>query len=116
MRKFFQTPEFKKLNEDWRRKLAKSGFEDQEDSKENLQEYDRRTIAFDNAEKIEQFFRKLDAYLSDNPNLPRAHRKILQLYSNGEKAIHIGKKLRVTDRWVRKVVSAYKKKILSTQL
>ncbi len=114
--KFFQTREFKKLNEEWRKKLAKSGFEDQEDSKENLQEYDRRSIAFENRDSIEQFFSKLGHFINNTPNLPASHRRVLLPYLEGKRAVDIGKQLKVSRRWVHRVLNRYKKKILSSEV
>ena len=73
----------KLLQAEWYAKLKEAGFKDIEDARGNLRTYDRRTIAFENREQIEEFFRRLDAYLEDHPDLPAIHRHILTRYSQG---------------------------------
>lgn len=84
-KKYWETPEFKKLNKEWREKLESAGFDDQEDEKENLKQKDERTIAFQNRDKIQNFYLKLDSYLTHNTEIPERDRKILELYSQGVK-------------------------------
>jgi DNA-binding NarL/FixJ family response regulator len=112
----YKTKEFKNLQSKWYAKLAKEGFKDQEDAKENLIQQDRRTIAFDNRDMLRDFFLSLSAYLVHN-RVPTRDRKILELFSQG---IHIKGKNGIvektgwSDKTVRNVIKSYKNK-LSTQ-
>lgn len=76
----------KALKNKWATKLESNGFDDQEDSHGNLKQPDERTAAFEDRDKIQHFFRKLDIYLNDIDNpakIPAKDRKILELYSQG---------------------------------
>lgn len=75
--------EFVTLRDEWYRRLEFSGFRDIEDSKENLKNYDRRTIAFDNRDMINKFYVRLDHFITEHPELPLLHKRILMLYSEG---------------------------------
>jgi len=102
----------------WYKKLEKSGFEDIEDKSGNLKQYDRRTIAFDNREKIQAFFLKLDSYLTNTKDIPPKHRKVLELYSAGVhvKGKHgIAKRTRVPVRTINSWLKKYKEIINNLQ-
>lgn len=80
----YDDPKFKKLQKEWASKLKESGFDDLEDSKENLKpDGDRRTVAFENRDAIRDYYRKVDSYLTNTKNIPKKHRKVLELYSEG---------------------------------
>jgi hypothetical protein len=75
-----------KFQASWYEEAEKgSDYSDIEDPKENLEQYDRRTIAFDNRDRIQEFFLRLDAYLTNTPDIKPKHRKVLELYSKGLK-------------------------------
>lgn len=107
MPKFFENKRFKALNSKWRAKLKKRGFIDHEDEKENLYDHDRRTVLFDNRERILNFFLRLDSYLH-TAEIPPLHRQILELYSNGIYLIDISKKVGLSYRHSKRIIKKYK--------
>lgn len=97
-------------------KLSQSGFKDHEDNKERLKQYDRRTIAFDNRERIKEFFLDLDAYLTNTPDLPLEHVYILELFSRGMRVKGPGGIVEQTGKpssSIRKIIAHYKKIVLN---
>lgn len=62
--KFYQKKEFKKLHSEWMDRLAKDGFEDHENRKEELKQHDRRTISWQNQLRIKNFYDEISEYLS----------------------------------------------------
>lgn len=113
MSKFYRTDHFRALQREWRKHLAESKFDDIEDEKENLRSHDRRTQAFDNREAIADFFRALDHYLTEHPEVPTGHRSILELYSRGLHQIDIAKRLAISRRTVYTVVYSYSQLIVT---
>lgn len=109
--KFYRTDEFQRLQRIWEEKLKDSKFKDIEDSKGNLKQYDRRTIAFDNRDHIYEFFCRLDAFLCQN-QLPWRHRAILMRYSRGQYLKEISESVGRGQRTVQKVIELYKEIIL----
>lgn len=115
MGKFWESKDFKALNAEWQTKLQDAGFQDHEDKKERLKQYDRRTIAFENRERIKEFFLELDSYITNTPDIPLEHKYILELFSCG---VHvqgeqgIAKRANRSRDWVHKVISHYKKLLL----
>lgn len=114
MSKFYQTNDFKRLEAQWKKKLEKSGFEDIEDAHGRLKENDRRTQAWDNKERIHTFFRMLDAFLLEHPELPKKQRAILELYAQGIYIKEISKRVgccrSVVHRTIRKVTAIIQSK------
>lgn len=110
--KFYQTKQFKNLNDKWRQELADKGFIDQEDEQENLKEYDRRTQGFTDREQVLSFFLAIDEYLAANPDIPPKHKKILEKYSAGQRIIRIAKDIKVTRQWIHRILNKYKKLFL----
>jgi hypothetical protein len=112
--KFYKKKEFKDLQKEWYDKL-KPDFKDIEDSKGNLKQHDRRTIAFDNRDKLQDFFNKLDTYLTQNDDIPDKDREILELYTQG---IHIKGPQGIieltgwSDATIRKLIRRYKSMLL----
>lgn len=85
MSKPFNTEKFKKLNESWQTKLKENGFEDIEDSKGRLKQYDRRTQAWENRDSVEEYYNLLGDYLNKMDDLQRLDRKILESHLDGLK-------------------------------
>ena len=116
MGKYYESKSFKKLQDTWYKKLKKKskgqeGFVDQEDSKENLKQYDRRTIAFENRERICEFFLKVDSYLTTKPNIPTKHIYALELWSKGTRVSGpkgIANKVKLSRRQVFYILKKYR--------
>jgi hypothetical protein len=105
--------DFLQLRDEWYEKLSQEGFNDIEDKKGNLKQYDRRTIAFENRDIIETFYRRLDHYLTDHPEIPEAESQILQLYTEGTYLTQIKMELNVNIQSIKKVIKKYRNIILS---
>lgn len=110
-RKFYETIEFLTLNLKWKTKLAKSGFKDIEDLREDLKQPDGRTQVFQTQVQAFEFFQMLDEYLRLN-QIPRRHRKCLEMYSQGTYQRDISVELQVSERYVRKLIAHYTMLIL----
>ena len=77
-------PQCKMFQQTWYQAAEKKEvFHDIEDSSGNLEQYDRRTMAFENKDRILDFFLTLDSYLTNTADVPPKERKILELYSQG---------------------------------
>jgi hypothetical protein len=119
-KKYYETTDFKQLQELWDKKLEDDGFIDQEDSNKVLkQENDRSTISFEARDRILYFFNKLDHYLNniENPaKIPNKDREILELYSDG---VHVKGKNGIveqtgwSDKTIRNLINKYKKIVLA---
>lgn len=107
----FRHPKFRELQSRWYDKLKESGFNDIENKKEKLKEYDRRTIAFDNRDAIRDFFIRLDHFITKSHTLPPPHKKILELYSNGLYLSEIAQQMNCSRSKIKLVVYHYKKLI-----
>ena len=107
--KYWETNEFKILKQKWEEKLALDGFS------ENLKELQKKTILYQNRERILDFFMKLDEYLYKCRKIPQTHRKILNLYKEG---IHIAGKNGIeqqtglSNSGIRKIINIYKIRVL----
>lgn len=104
--------DLKKLKARWYKKLEKSGFEDIEDDKGRLKSPDKRTLNFKNQESIRSFYLALDSFLEENGSLPRLHRKVLALSSKGVYTRDIAKRLKYSERWIKKIIAKYRNLIL----
>lgn len=107
---------FKKLKKKWDKKLTDSGYDDIEYADGSLKsDGNRATIAWDNKEAIEDYYRKVDSYLVEHEDIPPRDRAILELYAEG---VHIkGKKGIIektgwSDKTCRRIISHYKNIIL----
>jgi DNA-binding NarL/FixJ family response regulator len=109
-----RTKQFKALERKWRKKLLQSGFVDCEYQNGALKQHDRRTALFDDQEAVRQFFAALDEYLAGEPELPKAHRKILELYTGGMRQVDIAKKVRRSRTTVQTTIYNYIKRIPKT--
>lgn len=103
-----RTPTLEEQNRFWKRELEKSGFDDIEDSKERLKNPDNRTIAFENRDKIRDFFLSLDALLTHYKEMPKFERQVMELYSRGIYVRTIVRTTKRSDRLVRNVIKRYK--------
>jgi len=114
--KFYDSPEFKALDAEWKKKLADSGFEDLEDAQENLTAPNNRTVAFQNRDLILDFFVKLDHYLTNTKDkIKPEHRKILELYAKGTYVSGkngIIEQTGYSKRGIEYVIARYKKIVL----
>jgi DNA-binding NarL/FixJ family response regulator len=119
MRKFWDSSQFKDLQEQWYRNLKSNGFKDCEDKSGNLTSTTsqrKRTIAFENRERIQNFFRKLDSYLTNCEDLNPKHREVLELYSEGIKIKGkggIAERTGLSNSWIRAIIKRYKAIILN---
>lgn len=111
--KFYESPAFKELEKVWREKLKQSKFPDIEDSKERLKNPDNRTIAYENQDKIRDFFLSIDSFIAHYPDMPKFERKVMELYSRGIFIRSIVKQLRSSDKHVRNVIKRYKGLIMA---
>lgn len=109
----FNSKRFKNELSTWNKKLERTGFRDIEDRRGNLKSPDRRTIAFDNREKILHFFRTLDWLMVCYPEMPRFERRVMELYSHGLFTKQIVRKVKASDKHVRNVIKRYKYLVLS---
>lgn len=105
--KFYQTKEFKALDAEWKAKLEEEGFQDLEKRKD-FSQWNRRTIAYQNSETIRDFFIRLDHFLTEHPEIPDLHRKILSLYSEGRIVRHICRLVGRSYTTVRNIIRKYK--------
>lgn len=108
----FRAKDFKSLKAVWYRKLRKSGFKDAENGHGELETPTVRSIAWQNQDRIRDYFLCLDEYLGNHQNIPSKDRKVLELYTQGEYLVNIAKKLKVSESWVQKTVRKYKDVIL----
>jgi hypothetical protein len=106
--KFTKKQEFIKLQDEWDKKLAQEGFKDIEDRKGNLKRHDIRTQAYQNQIRIREFFLLLDHLLTNYPDIPPFERKVLELYSQGQRLNLIVQEVHASDRHVRNVITRYK--------
>ena len=106
--KFYETQEFRRLQKEWKEKLAQSEFQDIEKG-DRLKDFDRRTISFENREAIHDFFRRLDTFLTVNEQIPDLHRTILSLYSEGRIIRDICRAVGRGRTTVKGIISHYRK-------
>lgn len=107
MKKFYQTQEFRELQEKWRRKLKQSGFDDLENG-DFFRAHDIRTAAWANQNDIRDFFIALDHLMTHYPEMPPFERKVMELYSRGIYVKTIVQKTRKSDKTVRNVIKRYR--------
>lgn len=100
------------MKKKWYQRLAQEGFVDIENEKEQLKQYDRRTIAFENRDEIREFFMNLDSYLTHHPEIPSLHQKVLTLYSEGYYLKDIRAICQLKEWKLKKIIQDYKRMIL----
>lgn len=95
----------KDLKKVWYQILKDRGFVDIEEESGAIKTYDRRTIAFDNRQKILDFYLDLSAYIQNN-ELKSLDKRILTLYGEGyfinEIAFIVGKSRQWTNQIIKK--------------
>jgi hypothetical protein len=116
--KFYETPEFMKLNEKWNKKLEKAGFEDIEEfnsPKELLKAWHNTRFA---AKYTLNMFDETREYYLAAANLLNTFtfknhrdRKIWTMHSEGIPERHIAQKLNITDWRVRKLIKMLQPRI-----
>lgn len=107
--KFYRTKEFRRLNSEWRERLAKEGFVDQENEKEELKTHDRRTVRFDDREELRDYFMRLDHFLTNVHAFNRTHQRVLKDYSEGKPGEEIAKAAQISKRSMWKIIAWYKR-------
>lgn len=113
--KFYQTPEFRKLDKQWKNKLKRSGFVDLEGTKEGLKKQNRRTIAWENREELSNFFSDVASYLYNYRELSRRDQRIVQLWLEGSHIKGkggIAEKTGLSSVTVHKVIRIVKERVL----
>lgn len=100
------------LQQLWQQKLKDSGFEDIEDSKGRLKQYDRRTQAFDNRDMVLEFYSRLDEFLNTCQTLDATHRRILELYSDGVHNTVIQTQIGLSRARIQQILRMYRLKIM----
>jgi hypothetical protein len=113
--KFTKKQEFIQIQAEWDKKLKILGFEDIEDRKGNLYKPDIRTQAYQNQDRIREFFLTLDHLMSVYPEMPPFERKVLELLSQGVRLNIIVEQTHASDRHVRNVITRYKHLIKAIQ-
>lgn len=99
---------YKEIAKEWNKKLAEEGMP------EEPLVHNTRTIAWENQDKIRDFFLKLDTYLTNTQGIKLKYRRILELWSEGKASItDIANEVELTERQVFKVIKKYKALILS---
>ena len=82
--KFFQTQEFKELNQAWNEKLKRSGFDDIENPNGSLKVKNRRTQGFQQQETLARISSALCSYIENRTiQITDIEKKILELHSLG---------------------------------
>lgn len=111
--KYWQTKQFKKLNQHWREILKADKFPEIESPSGHLKHSWDRGIAFQNREAIAQFFSDLGFMLAHDKEIPARDRAILERYAKGEWIRDIRQALNISDSTVRNTIRAYKHRILT---
>lgn len=103
---------YRQLKAEWYKRLKESGFIDLEDRRGNLFQPDTRTIAWQNRERILEFFIQFDYYLTHNSTLSQRDRHILTRWSEGTYLVDISKELRISLSTINKVIAHHKRIVL----
>lgn len=96
-----------KLKDHWYKILKQDGFNDIEDKRQNLKQYDRRTQSFDDRQDIMDFFLRIDHYLAVTEVSP-LERKILELYTRGVYVKDIALQINRSRQTVHRIIAIYK--------
>jgi hypothetical protein len=114
MRKFYETKEFQKLNDEWKARLKDDGFVDLEDQwgfikwdgceKESLKYWER----------VRDFYMKMGFWVTNQKKLPRKHRKVLTLLCDGKSPREIGESLKMPRVTVNKIFQRYRERVLKS--
>lgn len=108
-----RSKDFKRLRDEWTKKLAESGFSDLEDKKGNLKQYDIRTISFQNRDEICAFFLTLDHLMFHYPEMPQDEKAVLALWTQGIYATEIARRLSFGRTKVKLIIGRYKHLIVA---
>lgn len=99
--KFYETKEFKKLNEEWAKKLEDSEFVDIE---KNTTEYEYLPVAFDarktmykTLETTKEYFSQADDFLQNGKFNSTKEREIWEHHCNGDSIREIAAKMKLTS-------------------
>lgn len=96
--KFYQTQEFKKLNDEWQSKIKKLGFEDIENPKNEYapleKTFDNRTTRTATAPETEQYYSLFQEYLINGTFDNERQKQICEYRSNGLTMAEISKELK----------------------
>lgn len=106
MAKFYKTEKFREVQKEWEKRLKEDGFIDQELPSGNLRESEAEAR---DHESIRDFFIRLDHFMFYFNEMPKFHRKVMELYANGSTIAEITLRLKISgDKRVRNVVELYK--------
>lgn len=105
--------DYKHLKAEWYRKLSASGFEDIEDSKGRLKQWDRRTLAYETMEATMTHYADVEEFLNTHPELPERDRSILELYTEGKQLKDISRMLKWSYTVVKDTIRKYRELIKS---
>lgn len=100
-----------KLQREWAKRLAATGFVDVEDNKGRLKQPETRTQAWAMREITAEFFQLLDSYLM-NAELNRLERRILERHSEGTRLEPISLEVFRSVAYVKSVIYKHRKIIL----
>lgn len=109
-----QSKSFLQLKSLWYQKLEDSGFKDIEDKSEKLKNPDTRTSAVLDREQILEFYLHVDELLNNTKSIPKLHKKVLSLYSEGVQIRSIAQHLKRHERHISRIIYPYKKMIIET--
>lgn len=109
----FRSPEFRLQYAEWSEKLKSSGFEDIETSRGNIKNPDIRTIAFQNQDKIRDFFLRLDQLLGVYDTMPKDERAVMELYTEGVFICEIVEKTLFSYKKCQLIIKRYQGLILA---
>jgi hypothetical protein len=109
---FYRDKKFIKLKCEWYSKLKDNGFKDLEDTHGRLKQPEKRTIAYNNKERIFNFYMLVGEYINQEPLKPK-HKLILYLWSQGRKVREIQAILGKPYSWLHLVIGKHKKIIKS---
>ncbi len=106
----FKSPEFKKLQKEWYKKLAKSGFVDIEQNEYELK--NPATGAPFTAEETIQYYKLASAYL-ENTDFETLNEKLVWfLHSQGETGRTIGTALNKSASYVSRIIAKHEERML----
>lgn len=117
-RKFYQTEEFKKLNEKWRQRLKKSGFEDIEENRgeeQSLRVWHRhRSSYFDVLifYHLQEYYYTANKFHDEHTFKSKTEKEIWRLHANGQSLRNISTQLNIILSRVRTTVAKLKKIML----
>lgn len=109
----YRSKEFKKLQSEWYKKLADTGFDDIEYANGQLYQPNLRTLAWENRDAIQEFFDHVLSYLNDSTTqLTPTETTILNMWAFGHYLTEISAKIDMDYQKVAQTVYRHKKIVL----